>query len=302
MMLKILLIIAGVLLLTGLFFLGVMIHDVCFFVRRVYRISSPKLRKKTKLLLLADLHNHSFGPGNERLVKAIRKEAPDGVLIAGDLMTASRKATNEEPVLSLLEGIRKAGIPVYYGMGNHEQKLSAWEVFRKDHRFRRLKEAAEHFGVRFLRNETVFLEDSGIRIFGLELPFELYYALLERGIIARQAYPAKEMAKLIGTPDADSFNLLIAHDPEFFDVYDDWGADLTLSGHMHGGIVRVPFLGGLVSPSLQLFPKYDGGRYRGEKGEMVISRGLGEHTLPVRVFDPAELVVLEFAPCGMDCS
>ena len=296
MMLKILLIIAVALLFTGLFFLGVMIHDVCCFVRRVYKISSPKLRKKAKLLLLADLHNHSFGKGNARLVRAILKEKPEAVLVAGDLITATHLETDEEPVLSLLQEIVRAGIPVLYGMGNHEQKLNTWEIYRKDKRFRSFREKAESFGVRFLRNETAFLEDLGIRVYGLELPFELYYAPLERGITAREAYPAKELAKLIGGPKEDSFNILIAHDPEFYDIYDDWGADLTLSGHMHGGIVRVPFLGGLVSPSLQLFPKYDGGRYKGKNGELIISRGLGEHTLPVRVFDPAELVVLELSP------
>ena len=104
------------------------------------------------------------------------------------------------------------------------------------------------------------------------------------------------LSSLIGTPDAESFNLLLAHDPDFFPSYDAWGAELTLSGHVHGGILRIPGIGGVIAPSLELFPKYDGGYFQGKQGAMVISRGIGVHTLPVRFFNPGEVVVIRLEP------
>ena len=80
----------------------------------------------------------------------------------------------------------------------------------------------------------------------------------------------------------------------FFDAYAGWGADLTLSGHIHGGIVRIPGIGGVISTSYRLvFPKYDGGYYEQNQKKMIVSRGLGSHTIPVRLFNPAELVVID---------
>jgi len=90
---------------------------------------------------------------------------------------------------------------------------------------------------------------------------------------------------------------LIAHDPDYFPKYADWGADLVLSGHVHGGMVRVPFWGkGVVSPNVRLFPKYDGGEFTIGKSRMLLSRGLGMHTIPIRLFNPGEILEVELMP------
>ena len=100
------------------------------------------------------------------------------------------------------------------------------------------------------------------------------------------------LEKHIGKANAQFCNILIAHNPEYFKEYADWGADFVLSGHVHGGIMRLPLLGGVISPSYKLFPKYDGGVFREGKSTMLLGRGMGSHTLPFRFFNPAELLVV----------
>ena len=99
----------------------------------------------------------------------------------------------------------------------------------------------------------------------------------------------------LGKPDDQYYTVLLAHNPEYFEAYAEWGANLTVSGHVHGGVVRVPFWGkGVISPRLRLFPKYDGGIFEQSGKIMLLSRGLGEHTIPIRVFNPGELWVIDF--------
>jgi hypothetical protein len=104
--------------------------------------------------------------------------------------------------------------------------------------------------------------------------------------------PALE--QMIGKPNDDSFRLLLAHHPCYFDAYAGWGADLTLSGHLHGGIVRLPFFGGVVSPQIRLFPRYDKGMYTMDGKKMIVSAGLGSHTIKLRINNPPELIIIDF--------
>ena len=93
------------------------------------------------------------------------------------------------------------------------------------------------------------------------------------------------------------FNLVfaefLAHNPEYFDAYAGWGADLTVSGHVHGGIMRFPFVGGIISPRLFTFPRSYGGEYDRDGHKLIVSCGLGTHTIHVRVFNPGELSVID---------
>ena len=101
---------------------------------------------------------------------------------------------------------------------------------------------------------------------------------------------------LIGKAEKEAYQILLAHNPEYFDTYAVWGADLILSGHVHGGIMRLPVFGGVLSPKLVFFPKYDGGHFAKNGSHMVLSRGLGMHTIPIRIFNPAELVIVHLRP------
>ena len=104
------------------------------------------------------------------------------------------------------------------------------------------------------------------------------------------------MKKTLPEPDRSKCNILIAHNPDYFEEYAKWGADLVLSGHVHGGIMRLPFLGGVIAPSYKLFPKYDGGVFHIGKSTMLLGRGMGSHTIPFRFFNPGELYEVTLRP------
>ena len=104
------------------------------------------------------------------------------------------------------------------------------------------------------------------------------------------------ISRLLGDSDRDAFQVLIAHNPQYFPEYSDWGADLTVAGHVHGGIIRLSVLGGVISPAIALFPRYDGGLFERKGKYMVLSRGLGTHSIHVRMFNPGEVCVIKI--CG----
>ena len=242
------------------------------FVIREYTCISDKLGREGKFILLSDLHNKSFGEKNIRLLRAIDEQKPDAVLIAGDMYTSSSSADNAGAAgfVSCLAG----KYPVYYGMGNHEHKTRLYpEDFGSMYEdyMRRVEKA----GTRLLINQRVSLPVYNIELFGLEID-QTYYQKL--------AKPSMEKSYLD--------KLLIAHNPDYFETYADWGADLTVSGDVHGGLMRLPVFGGVISPRLRLFPRYDGGRFERDKKVMILGRGLGSHTLPIRIFNPGELVVI----------
>ena len=107
--------------------------------------------------------------------------------------------------------------------------------------------------------------------------------------------PPDYLHSVLGQASDSMYTILLAHNPDYFPRYAAWGADLTLSGHVHGGVARVPFWGkGVISPSWHPFPRYDGGVFRENASVMVLSRGLGMHTIHIRLFNPAELWVIEF--------
>ena len=157
----------------------------------------------------------------------------------------------------------------------------------------RYEEALQKIGIRRLVNEHTVLEESGICIYGSEID-KLYYKRF--GI---QPMDPEYLKSLLGQPSAEKYTILIAHNPDYFPKYADWGADLVLAGHVHGGMVRVPIWGkGVVSPNVRLFPKYDGGEFTLGKTRMLLSRGLGMHTIPIRLFNPGEVLEVDLLPGG----
>ena len=152
-------------------------------------------------------------------------------------------------------------------------------------------QALHDMGIEPMVNSHVVLEDCGLAIYGAEIE-KVYYKRFKTPKMGEEY-----MGKILGKADERYYTVLLAHNPDYFPQYAGWGADLTLSGHVHGGVVRVPLWGkGLVSPSLKPFPKYDGGIFRQGQAVMILSRGLGMHTIPVRVFNPGELWVVDFQP------
>ena len=274
----------------GIFFLCVCLvilvvfYDMTHVKVVYYRILSKKIEKSVRIALVSDLHNYRLGEKNQVLLDAIDREKPDVVISAGDLITSGDRGRYQNALILCEELVKK--YPFYYGLGNHETKIREREDYYGDF-YQRMEADLHKIGVSMLHNQVFTIPDTGIVLYGLELPLRFFDKVNEVNC------SKKDIQNLVGEADQKEFNLLIGHNRDFYEAYMDWGADLVVSGHQHGGIVRLPFLGGLVSARLQLFPKYDGGLFSADTGHMVISRGLGTHTIPVRFHNPCELVVID---------
>lgn len=282
-MIDVLITIVGILVLI---FIWISLYDSNRFVIKTYTATDERIKRYCKAVVLSDLHNKCYGKDNEKLLAAIRGQEPDFILIAGDILTAGPRES-EEPALRLLRSLTKE-YAVYYANGNHEHRMKLYPETFGD-RGRKYEEALREMGVVLLVNSHVELPEYGISVYGSEID-KLYYKRFST-VAMKQEY----LTSILGQAPESMYTVLLAHNPDYFPQYAAWGADLTLSGHIHGGVVRVPFWGkGIIAPSWHLFPKYDGGIFREGNAVMVLSRGLGMHTIPVRMFNPAELWVVEF--------
>lgn len=240
-----------------------------------------------KILMISDLHNiNHFGNRNDKLLQFARDYKPDAIVLAGDMIVSHDN--ENEANLKTAEFINElAGITdVYYGIGNHEKYytnhgepfITYWDNYisklsNKVHR---------------LENEKMCIDNglNKICLYGLDLPI-LYYGRLKNVELKKD-----KLTELIGNIDKEKYNILIAHNPEYFNSYADWGANLILSGHNHGGLIKLPFLGGVLSPKLHIFPKYDYGVYKKDKSTMILSNGLGAHSIKIRVNNIPEVVCI----------
>lgn len=280
----------GILIILGLIVIwGIadIVYDVCTFKITRYELHSDKVKKEFRFVVLSDLHNKSFGKGNARLIQAVRRLRPDAVMVAGDMITA-KEGEDSSNVVSLFTALAKS-CPVYYGIGNHEEKLARMPE-RYGSVYKDYMSKLAGAGVRPLVNEKRTLSEYGISVCGLQIDYH-YFRRFKLLPMERE-----DITKLVGEPEKGKYQILLAHNPDYFEEYAKWGADLVLSGHNHGGIVNLPFLGGMVSPRCTFFPKYDGGRFAHGQAVMLLSRGLGTHTLPVRVLNHAELLYVTLRP------
>lgn len=275
---------------AALALLWVMLYDSSRFVVKSYSVADARIKKRCRAAVLTDLHNKTYGKDNERLLATIRGQEPDFIFVAGDLLTASPRESME-PAIHLLRELAR-NYPVYYANGNHEHRLRLCpKVYGR--MAERYGKALQEMGIVPLTNSHVALPDYGLVVYGAEIGIE-YYKRLFSGRMSPDYLP-----RLLGQAPRDAYTVLLAHNPDYFPQYAAWGADLAVSGHIHGGVARVPFLGrGVIAPTWRLFPKYDGGVFEEGTASMVLSRGLGSHTIPVRLFNPGELWVIDFRPEG----
>lgn len=271
--------------------LWIILYDTHHFVVVKHTFSAPAIKKPLRLVMLSDLHNCQYGRENGQLLSAIDAAAPDMIVIAGDMVTAGKKEKFDRTI-GFLQKLKEK-YPLYYAYGNHEQKLGLYPE-RYGDKGALFEKALAEAGIEPLRNRHVSLPDKGIAIYGLEIGHAYY-----------QRFSTKPMEEgyldgLLGKKEEALYAILLAHNPEYFSEYARWGADLVLAGHVHGGIVRIPFLGGLISPAIRLFPKYDGGLFQEGDAHMVLGRGLGNHSPNVRLCNPAELIVIELFPEGTE--
>lgn len=270
----------------AVFFIAVMIIDGNRFRVVEYQLYSKKIKEEHRYVVLSDLHNKSYGEKNERLLKKINQLDPEAILIAGDILT-SKPGKSFEIALDLIKNLAWK-YPIYYGMGNHETRLFLYPEVYGD-MGKNYEEELNKVQVTFLRNEKRECKDN-ISITGLDLKRD-YYKRFKK-------FPMDNsyLKETLGETKAQNFEILLAHNPDYFEEYANWGADLVLSGHVHGGMMRLPIFGGVVSPAFKLFPKYDGGLFQQGNSTMILSRGLGMHTIPIRIFNPGELICVTLSP------
>ena len=247
----------------------------------------PKLTKQCRFVMISDLHNKVYGNKNDKVIEAVKEAKPDFVIIAGDLIT-SHVNESIDPGVSLVNALSK-DYKVYYGMGNHETRMNSERDTFGD-KFDKLIKGVEHPNVTVLMNDNCYLDEYNIQITGLELE-RMYFAHFRK-----RKMKDNYMEEHVGKVKEKCCNILVAHNPDYFDEYAKWGADLVLSGHVHGGIMRLPVLGGVIAPSYKLFPKYDGGVFKKGKSTMLLGRGMGAHTIPFRFFNPAQLYIVTLVP------
>lgn len=269
--------------------LAVSYHDTHNFVVREYEVETDKLRQDYTYVFLSDLHGYVYGDDNKGLIKAIDDVKPDAILCAGDMITATKTKgrVQIDAGLKLLENLAER-YPVYTANGNHEEKIKLY-TYIYGNLYDRYKSRLTRSGVKYLENTSVTIQDAGIRVSGLNLSLDYFKKVIQKKM---EDDLMDNMLGKIGSKEQENFQILIAHNPIYFKNYARWGADLVVSGHVHGGIVRLPLIGGVISPAIALFPRYDGGKYEQNGSSMVLSRGLGTHTIHVRVFNPGEVCVI----------
>lgn len=260
------------------------------FITTNYVIYSEKIKasRGVRFVMLTDLHGLSFGKDNEALLSAIREAAPDAVLVAGDMLVREEPETFKTAEKLLGKIVNQYA--VYYALGNHEYKVFQGGEHRKEYLEYEARLRAS--GVRFLHNqsEKFTIENIKFTIYGLEIPM-IYYRK------PRSPYLTPEVVRtLIGEPEGDSVNILLAHNPKYGKTYFKWGADLIVSGHYHGGVLRISKHVGLTSPQFLLFPPYCCGDFHKGNSHMLVSAGIGEHTIPVRIHNPRELLIIDMKP------
>ena len=225
------------------------------------------------IVQLSDLHGTLFGEDNRDLLKVVAKERPDYIFLTGDLLDQYR-ATPHSYAVSLGGALADIA-PTYFVTGNHEWALPHVPG---------LKRALEVAGVQVLTNEyTVLARDGDNAVLaGVDDP----------NGYADQKTP-EEVAEEVRAAFADPFWILLAHRNNYFeDAYCRLGADLVISGHGHGGLVRLPFTDGLVSVERTFFPSYTAGFYQAGGADLFVSRGLGNSGRTFRLFNRPQVAVL----------
>ena len=245
-----------------------------------YAIASDRIPKSFdgfRIAQVSDLHNAEFGEGNSRLIQLLSETKPNLIVLTGDLID-SRKTD----IAIALEFARQAVkiAPVYYVSGNHEARVPEYED---------LKSGLVEAGVTVLENEKVTVSCGGesITLVGIDDPsFMEDYLFGDAESVARQAIGEVKS-------ESDGYTVLLSHRPELFDLYVDMEIDLVFSGHAHGGQFRLPFVGGLVAPNQGFFPEYDAGHFVENGTAMLVSRGVGNSIIPIRLYNRPEIVLAE---------
>ena len=225
--------------------------------------SVPKSFDGFKIVQLSDFHCQYFGKNEKNLVNKIKALSPDLIVFTGDMLDESHSTDNLESLLSEIQSVA----PIYAITGNHDNTDKPV--------YAQLQKIYDTYNVKLLNNTvaTLTYNNDSINLYGSTF--------------------LDWSGNCIRATDPDKLNILLYHDANSFDTISQYGHDIILSGHIHGGIIRIPFVGGLIGNSKNLFPKYTEGAFYDSKNNctMYVSRGLGDSIIP-RFYNPPELVLL----------
>lgn len=258
----------------------IIIYDNFKLDKTEYTIESntlPKAFNGFKIIHISDLHNTEFGKDNEKLLKIIKEQTPDAVFVTGD--TIDGFYTNIQIPINLFKEILKI-CDIYFIVGNHESRVNT-NIYSD------FIDTLTEIGVIVMKDSSTYIEKGTdkIQIIGLN-DASLYKTDYDENY-------KEEITKVINElDDKESFGILLSHHPELFPEYSKTNVDLVFSGHAHGGQFRLPVIGGLIAPNQGLFPEYDAGIFNENNTTMVVSRGLGNSIVPVRINNSPEVVIV----------
>lgn len=264
---------------AAIFLLLSVIISNCYLEIKNYSISD-----KARIVLLSDLHGNSFGKGNKNLLKKITELQPDIICLAGDFIDEDNTAQDNAEFIDFLDKLTDIAL-VYYSYGNHDLNY-----FNKNGYT--LIEEIQATGCIVLEEEYVDIEinNKKIRLGGI---FD--YAFNQKYVSRDEWFKDSTFLFLNDFCNTDRTKILMCHRPESF-IYDNasfWEIDYVLCGHTHGGIWRLPFIGGVIAPEQGLFPMYDKGEYQINNIKMIISSGLSGYKNIPRLFNCPEITVIE---------
>ena len=245
-----------------------------------YTIYSDKLPKEFdgyKIVQISDLHNKYYGKDGNELLKEIDKISPNIVVMTGDMVNS--KDEDYTIFFDIVHNISKK-YDTYYIFVNHEEDLSQEN---KDKIIDKLGLYDVHV---FVNNkESIYINDQKINIYGLSRQLKT-----DNDNEIENIYVLKGLLKDVNIRE---YNILLAHNPLYFEEYAKYNVDLVLSGHIHGGIIRLPIIGGLLSPEQSFMPQYSKGEYNLENSKMIVNAGIGIGRLPIRLFNPLDISLIE---------
>lgn len=247
-------------------------------ILRTYTVASPKLTAEVRLAVVTDFHSSDNA---DDVVAMVASCAPDAVLLVGDLFDDDTQNRPTERTLSLMRQL-SALYPCYYVSGNHEAWTGEMDA---------LYQQTEEAGVTVLRMSSGVLTVRGQRIAlcGVPDPYEM--------VFSGAPDTEEQLRQALEDVDSADFTVLLAHRPELLAKYAQFPLDLVVSGHAHGGQVRIPgVLNGLYAPNQGWFPKLAGGTYTQDGTTLIVSRGLAVRTRLPRIFNRPEVVLVRCVP------
>lgn len=272
-----------------------------------FNVKNSKNSQKFKLIFISDFHNKKLKNEYEEFINSIISVNPDYIIFGGDFVDFStvqskRCIVKYKNTLLFLNKLSKKIREIhgsknynfkgmYFGFGNHELRLKS----RTDSEkligiYDEFINCLHNNNIQLLEDKTIELTD-GVTISGLNLYDGYYKNLFEKNPI-NDHIDKSILDRHFDKLDKNNFNIMVFHKPDYCEDLINYGFDLVLSGHNHGGLINFPIIGPIFSPDLRLFPKYNAGHYKYNDGNVVVSKGIGEHFIKIRVNNQPEICVI----------